>query len=80
MADGGDYLIHRAVLIVEDILFEFLFNVLACRLDYKRQHIGFGYGVFLIKCEKQMPSYTAVAIQLYADILVFVIRQRDLFR
>ena len=27
-----------------------------------------------------MPSYTAVAIQLYADVLVFVIRQRDLFR
>lgn len=42
--------------------------------------IGICDGVFLIQCEEQMPTEVALAEQLYADVLVLVVGQRDLFR
>ena len=42
--------------------------------------IGICDGVFLIQCEEQMPTEVALTEQLYADVLVLVIGQRDLFR
>ncbi|MFQ8612374.1 MAG: hypothetical protein ACLR91_08380 [Eubacterium sp.] len=80
MTDGRNHFIHRAVLVVEDILFEFLLDVLACRPNYKRQHIGVGYGVFLVQREEQMLTEVALAEQLYAYILALIVGQRDLFR
>ena len=62
------------------ILFEFLFDVLACRLYDICQHIGVGDGVFLIQREEQMLTEVALAEQLYADVLVLIVGQRNLFR
>ena len=61
-------------------MFEFVFDVIACRPNNKRQHIGVGDGVFLMQCEEQMLTEVTLAEQLYADVLVLVIGQRDLFR
>ena len=80
LPDGGDHLVHRAILVIEDILFQRLFDVLACRPNNKRQHIGVGNGVFLMQCEEQMLTEVTLAEQLYADVLVLIVGQRDLFR
>lgn len=71
---------YRAVLVIEDILFKFLFDVLTCRPNNKRQHIGIGDGVFLIQREEKMLTEVALAEQLYADVLVLIVGQRNLFR
>ena len=42
--------------------------------------IGICDGVFLIQCEEQMLTEVALTEQLYADVLVLVVGQRDLFR
>ena len=42
--------------------------------------IGIRDGVFLVQRKEQMPTEVALTEQLYADILVLVVGQRDLFR
>ena len=50
------------------------------RTNNKRQHIGVGDGVFLVQREEQVLTEVTLTEQLYADVLVLVVNQRDLFR
>ena len=50
------------------------------RTNNKRQHIGVGDGVFLVQREEQVLTEVTLTEQLYADVLVLVVGQRDPFR
>ena len=61
-------------------MFEFLFDVcIGCQYD-KCQHIGVGDGVFLVQREEQMLTEVTLTEQLYADVLVLIVGQRNPFR